>query len=167
MEILFILIPITVIILLICLYNNENTSKEKSFTEQSKRNTKQAIPKYQPKKLMTKTEINYANAIRKALPEGYRVFPQICLASILQKNIENKFANELFRIVDFCVFDTEYNPILIIEINDATHHEKNRIARDYKVKDLCEIAHIPLLKLWTEYGINQEYINKKIKELIA
>lgn len=119
-------------------------------------------PKYTKKKLVTKNEITFGKAIKKALPEGYRLQPQICLASILHKESDSKFANELFRIIDFGVFDKEFNIIFLIEINDESHNERQRMARDYKVKDICAEAEIPLITFWTSYGVDEHYIKKRI-----
>lgn len=101
------------------------------------------------------------------MPLGYYLFPQICLASIIKKENNNKYANELFRIADFGIFDTEYNIICIIEINDSSHYDKARIARDYKVKELCQQTNIPIITLWTGFGINEDYIRKRIAEHIS
>ena len=119
---------------------------------------------YQKKKLLTKNEISYARAIQKATSYQYRLYPQVCLASIIQKTSDNTYANELFRIVDFGIFDTDYNIIALIEINDRSHKEWKRIERDKKVKDICESAGIPLITFWTDYGVNEEYIQKRIQE---
>ena len=122
------------------------------------------IPLYEKKAFLTANERTYQEAIQRSLPPGYKLFPQICLASVIQKNYNNTFANELFRIIDFGIFDENYTPIVVIEINDSSHYESHRIARDYKVKDLLEQANIPLITLWTSYGINEEYIEKRINE---
>ena len=121
-------------------------------------------PLYEKKPLITANERAYQQAIWRNVPAGYRVIPQICLASIIQKNYNNKFVNELFRIVDFGIFDESYKPIVLIEINDSSHYEPQRVARDYKVKDLLEKANIPLITLWTGFGINDEYIKKRLNE---
>ena len=119
---------------------------------------------YETKPLLTTTERAFGNAIWKGLPPGYRLLPQICLASIIKKNYHNKFVNELFRIIDYVVFDEEYNPIVLIEINDPSHHERQRIARDYKVEELSKEVNLPIIKLWTDYGINEEYIKKRLQQ---
>lgn len=38
--------------------------------------------------------------------------------------------------------------------------------RDLKVKEILRQAGIPLIILWTEYGVNVEYIKKRINEHI-
>ena len=122
---------------------------------------------YAKKALLTATEIKFKNAIEKHLPNNYVLYPQINLATIIKRTDEHTYQNELFRNVDFCVFDEKFIPRLIIEINDNSHKEKSRQARDIKVQKICEGAEIPIVKFWTEYGVNESYIEKKIKEILA
>ena len=76
------------------------------------------------------------------------------------------YVNELFRIIDFGVFDKEDNIILLIEINDSSHRLYHRRKRDEKVKEICAEAEIPLLTFWTEYCINEQYIERRINECL-
>ena len=141
----------------------------KSKNKEQQKNYKNELNAYYTKKssLMTDCEKEYYIAIKKALNYNYIVQPQVNLASIINKNGQNKFANELFRNIDFGIFNLNYKIILLIEINDKTHEEnKNRQARDYKVKEICEKAGIPLITFWTKYGINEEYIKKRINEYL-
>ena len=121
---------------------------------------------YAKKKLLTPTELKFYNAIKKHIPQEYILLPQINLASIITRTDEHKYQNELFRNIDFAIFDKNYMPIALIEINDKTHKEGKRIARDIKVKEICQSAELPLITFWTDYGINEEYIAKRIKEYI-
>lgn len=160
---------IFVVFIFLLIYANEKenrkSNKTKTLTPKTKEEPKQPPkPLYEKKPLVTANERAFQQAIWRNVPPGYRVIPQICLVSIIQKNYNNKFVNELFRIVDFGIFDEGYNPIVLIEINDSSHYEPQRIARDYKVKDLLEKANIPLITLWTGFGINDEYIKKRLNE---
>lgn len=116
--------------------------------------------------LMSKTEQDYYKAIRTSLPENYQVFPQVNLASFILKNDDSRYHNELFRNVDFLITDAEYRPKFIVEINDQTHLNFDRKERDEKVKRICEEAGIPIVFLWTSYGVNPEYIRKRFDEVI-
>lgn len=117
--------------------------------------------------LMTKIEKQFYVAIRKILPDIYILQPQVNLASVIRKTTEERYQNELFRNIDFAIFDLDYKPLVLIEINDNTHiTEKSRQARDYKVKDICNAAGIPLIIFWTTYGVNEDYISKKLKETL-
>lgn len=118
------------------------------------------------KTLISKSEQGFYNAIKSSVPEGYCVFPQINLASFIDRTDNARFHNELFRNVDFLITDAEYTPKFIIEINDQTHLNNDRKERDEKVQKICEEAGIPILKLWTSYGVNPEYIKGRIDETL-
>lgn len=118
------------------------------------------------KTLISKSEQVFFNAIKSSVPDGYCVFPQINLASFIDRTDNAKFHNELFRNVDFLVTNTEFQPKFIIEINDQTHNNNERRERDEKVQKICEEAGIPILKLWTSYGVNPEYIKGRIDEIL-
>lgn len=123
---------------------------------------------YNPKStVLTKTEQKFMESIKKALPTGCILLVQQTLSSIVEKTDNSKFRNELFRIVDFLVVDTNYKPLFCIEINDSTHEEYARKDRDQKVHDILEEAGIPLVNFWTKYGVNDEYIEKKIFEVLS
>lgn len=120
---------------------------------------------YEPKKsLITESESAFYEAIKSSLPEGHLVFPQINLASFIDRTDNPRYRNELFRNVDFLITDDKYCPKIVIEINDQSHLDRDRRARDEKVANICEEAGIPIIKLWTSYGVNKEYIQNKINE---
>ena len=117
--------------------------------------------------LVTKTEMQYLNCIKAILPEGYLIQAQANLASFIIKTDNARFQNELYRNVDFIITDLSYSPLLVIEINDQSHLTQDRRKRDEKVANICEEAGIPIIKLWTSYGVNQEYIKKRITETLS
>ncbi len=117
-------------------------------------------------RLISKSEQEYYKVILSVLPEGHYAFPQVNLASFIVKNDNSPFHNELFRNVDFLITNKDYKPLFIIEINDQTHFHGDRRDRDEKVQKICEEAGIPIVKFWTSYGINEDYIRKKISEAL-
>lgn len=119
------------------------------------------------KTLISKSEQSYYRAIVASVPDGYCVFPQINLASFIVRTDGARYHNELFRNVDFLITDATFTPKLIIEINDQTHMTNERKERDEKVRSICEEAGIPTLSLWTSYGVNPEYIKKRIDETLS
>lgn len=121
---------------------------------------------YEKKRLMTFTEKQFHEAIKKAIPENYILLPQVNLATIIRRVDEHTYQNELYRNIDFAIFNSEYMPLLLIEINDNTHNEIDRRERDRKVKEICQCAQLPIITFWTEYGINEEYIYKTIHKYI-
>lgn len=123
---------------------------------------------YEAKKsLLTRCESDFYDAICSCLPQKYRVFPQVNLATFIDRTDNPRYRNELFRNVDFLITDKEYVPKLVIEINDQSHLTHDRQARDEKVGNICEEAGIPIIKLWTSYGVRPDYIQKRIEEGLA
>lgn len=117
--------------------------------------------------LVTRTEMEYLSCIKAALPENCLVQTQANLASFIVRTDGSRFQNELYRNVDFIITDLFYRPLMVIEINDQTHLTEDRRERDKKVANICEEAGIPIITLWTYYGVNQEYIKKRIAETLS
>ena len=115
--------------------------------------------------LLTPTEISYYNIINGYFGNDYLILPQINLASVIDKQ-GGGFRNELFRNVDIGIFDHNFRPILLIEINDNTHLKKDRQERDKKVNDICKKARIPLVTFWTKDGFDREDIYRTIKKYL-
>ncbi len=116
---------------------------------------------------VTPTERKYLTAIKHILPKECYLQPQVALRSIIDRTDNACYQNELYRIIDVCIFDKEtFRPLVLVEINDESHNQPKRIERDKKVKMICEEAGLPLVTLWTKYGINEDYIEKRILESI-
>ena len=50
------------------------------------------------------------------------IVPQVNLASIIQKVSNSRFNTELFRNIDFGIFNVDYSKLLLlIELNDNSH----------------------------------------------
>lgn len=140
----------------------------------------QALDEYAPKqkdtnknnyvtktKTITDTELYFLNIIRKHFDDTYEIRPQVPLVNVVEKikNFENEYQNELFRVIDIGIFDKQTTaPLLLIEINDATHNEPKRIKRDARVKFICYSAGIPLITFWTNKSNTEEYIINRISE---
>ena len=124
--------------------------------------------KYQRKSFMTETEKEFFYKIIK-LEEKYnvKVVPQVNLATVITNINKHKFQNELFRNIDFGIFDSEYNKLLLlIELNDKTHLTKKRRYRDNKVKRICYDAGIKIISFYTYKENNEDYVNNRIYNYI-
>lgn len=112
-------------------------------------------PKYIAKdSLLTPTEITYYDTLTEIIGGKYLLFPQINLASVVDKEGKTNARTELFRNIDFGVFDYNFKPILLIEINDNSHTRKDRIERDKKVAKILKKAKLPLVTFWVKDGID-------------
>ena len=114
--------------------------------------------------LMTPVEEKFFITFKEIVGKEYIVQPQINLASIIDKNQSFKHRTELFRNIDFGIFNNSYELLLLIEINDPSHNSRERKERDKKVKEICNTANIPLITFWTDYGINKDYIRKRLEK---
>ena len=115
--------------------------------------------------LLTQTEINYYNVLNACFGEDYLILPQINLASVIDKQ-GGGYRSELFRNADFGIFDKNFRPILLIEINDNTHLRRDRIERDKKVNLICKKAHIQLVTFWTKDGFDRETVYRTIRKYL-
>ena len=118
------------------------------------------------KSLLTNTEKKYFECFKTILPDCYIIQPQINLATVIDKISPSRYQSELFRNIDFGVFDLNYKPLLMIEINDSTHNTFKRADRDVKVADICSKAGLPLISFWTNNGIDREYFIKRFSQYL-
>ncbi len=114
--------------------------------------------------LLTEIEKRYYGEFCEIFNGRYIVLPQINLASVINKTSQG-FRSELFRNVDFGVFDQNFKPICLIEINDPSHLRPDRESRDESVKKICKKAKIPLIVFWTKDGINRAEFIKAFKKI--
>lgn len=122
--------------------------------------------KYYKRKYMSDCELNFYNKIKELENEEYKVIPQVNLATIITK--ENKsFQGELFRNIDFAIFDKNFqNLLLLIELNDSSHKKSSRIKRGIKVKKICDSANIKLITFYTNFANEKDYVINRIKKEI-
>ena len=113
---------------------------------------------------MTKAERDFYDKIKYLEPE-YKVIPQVNLASIVSKENNNRYYTDLFRNIDFAIFDNNLEKVLLlIELNDGTHNLKKRKRRDVKIKKIYNAAGIPLLFFYTKYPNEKDYVINKTEE---
>lgn len=119
---------------------------------------------YSKKPLLTKSERAFMEKLRPLGEYDLIIVPQVNLATIINKISTGRYHNELFRNVDFGIFDTSYNILLLVELNDPTHQQKSRKYRDYKVRTIAEQAGIPLVTFYTDKPNDQNYVLHRITE---
>ncbi len=121
---------------------------------------------YEIKPFMSQYERKFYN-ILKTLENEHTIIPQLNLASIIKKKNNNRYYTELFRNIDFAIFDKDMNKLLLlIEINDSTHKKYKRKDRDLKVKKICNDVNIKLLTFYTNYPNEKDYVLNRIKKVL-
>lgn len=91
------------------------------------------------------------------------IIPQVNLASVIEKVTPSKFQTELFRNIDFGIFNSNYDLLLLIELNDQSHNQSRRRKRDVRVKEICKNAGIRLISFYTSYENEQHYVINRVK----
>lgn len=150
--------------------NNQICILEQQHNKQTVITENKTTKKYILKtKTLTENEQYFVNIIKKHYSNQYDIRVQVPLSSIIekQKEYKNEYQNELNRIIDIGIFDkTTTTPLLLIEINDATHLQAKRKYRDMKVKEICEEAEIQLIAFWTNYSNTEQYIVERISKYL-
>lgn len=123
---------------------------------------------YSIKNIMTNYEKYFYDVLVELEDElGIKIHPQVNLATILKKENNNYYINELFKNIDFGIFSKDYNKLyLLIEINDNTHNSKKRKNRDEKVDQILGNAGIKLIKFYSKYPNKKDYVKFRIKNEI-
>lgn len=124
------------------------------------------IKEYEKKHLMTNAELDFYNKIAELEEQLHiKIIPQIGLSTIVKPKKKSRYINELFKNIDFAIFDDHYNEILLlIELNDFSHNNKKRKERDKKVKSICESADIKIINFYTKYPNEKNYVKNRIIE---
>ena len=150
--------------------NNQICVLEQQYNKQTVITENKTTKKYILKtKTLTENEKYFVNIIKKHYSNQYDIRVQVPLSSIIekQKEYKNEYQNELNRIIDIGIFDkTTTTPLLLIEINDATHLQPKRKYRDMRVKEICEEAEIQLIAFWTNYSNTEQYIVERISKYL-
>lgn len=145
--------------------NKQNTTYHKTSTA-SKSTTTTDTTQYEKKELLTEYEKYFYNIISSNFGNDYVIMPQVNLASVVNKikDFPKQYQNELYRNIDFGIFTkVTLSPLLLIEINDKTHEQKERQERDKKIKEICDKANIKLITFYSKYDNKPNYVINRIK----
>lgn len=149
--------------------NNKNTAevKETSVIQSGNVRAERSVVTYERKNYMTVNESIFYKKLTRIFGDKYIVAAQVPLSSAVRKKSDARFQSELYRIVDFALVDRNTMEIkVLIELNDKSHFEKDRQYRDFRVKEICEEAKIPLLTFWTHFDNEESYIKSRIEKTV-
>lgn len=155
-----VLVIVVVLQIVIGIYNKY--TKVVRVDKQEPIGTKEKKNQYTKKNFLTKNEKDFFLILRELTRYNLIIIPQVNLATVIQKVGEFRFQSELYRNIDFGIFDKNYNLLLLIELNDSTHRMNSRKSRDIKVKDIASQAGIKLITFYTNKPNKQEYVIKRI-----
>lgn len=165
-----ILIIASIIIAIVCIAKilDYVIKKRKNKTNEEEQEEQKHTKYVKKKSLLTDCEKKVYHKIQRAIQDfNLIVTPQVNLATIVDKVSNERYRNELFRNIDFGVFEADtLKPVVMIELNDSTHRNANRYARDMKVKAILQDAGIPLITLHADMPNDVAYIRKRVRNVL-
>ena len=113
---------------------------------------------------LNKKEEEFYRLVKKYLNKKFVITPQVNLQTIIETDTYTR-NDELYRNIDFIIFDTKfYTPIIAIELNGRQHYTNEYwIERDKSVKSILDDCGIEFLQIKNE-DLGQIH-NKFIKNL--
>jgi hypothetical protein len=99
---------------------------------------------------------------------NFIVIPQVHLCDLAEVKVgyldHDNLYYELKRIIyDYAIFDKEFNPLVLIELNGKSHFfQDNRINRDAIAENNAKNLDLPLILIKKEDRFNEKLIREKI-----
>ncbi len=120
--------------------------------------------------LLTQAEIAFFRVLQQAVGDQYAVFTKIRVADVLKpdrRQEKKEWRASLNRITsmhfDFVLCDPASSAIhAVIELNDSSHKDGERSARDAFLREACESAGLRLI----EVEARSSYSVAKVREII-
>lgn len=123
--------------------------------------------------LMTEHEHHFFKSLRKIIGDGYYIFPQIHLGTITKPRVKWSYKWRLWRLaffvsdkysVDYVVCDASWiKPVLVIELDDASHLREARRGRDAFVERMLHEARLPLVRFTNDEALNTQLVENMIR----
>lgn len=115
---------------------------------------------------ITAAEWDFLHVLRSIVGNRYEVCVQAPLVAVIDKP-GSAYRNELFRVVDYLIVNpANYEPLLLVELNDASHNRADRKSRDQKVADICADAQMPLAVFTTAQSRDTAEVRKTILKML-
>ena len=168
-DIYVVLVVVFLAIIYVALKGNgkkrENGNDDNDYNKADSSRAKKEIH-YHKKEFLTFNEKKFIETLSKLSNHDLLVFPQINLATVIKKESNLRYQSELYRNIDFGIFDNEYNLQLLIELNDTSHKRGDRYERDLKVRNIVSQAGIKLITFYTNKPNEPQYvISRVLKEI--
>lgn len=102
------------------------------------------------------------------LTPEHTVFAKVRLADIVRvqasgREFWQRFNSISAKHVDFILCDERLAPVVAIELDDSSHDEPERVARDQLVDSVLESAALPIVRVRAKRG----YVLDEIRQLLA
>ena len=121
--------------------------------------------KYELKKsLLTSAEQNFLEVLKEIVGDKYIIQSQVPLYQIVSAVHDNytDFNRIKAKTVDFVLYNKDFSPYLVIELDDRSHLRWSRMKRDKFVNDLMESVNLRIIHIRNSYHYDIEYIKSQI-----
>ena len=131
-----------------------------------------AMPYFKRPSLVTKNELRFYRSLHKAVLDNFEIFAMVRIADLIrvEKGSKNgrKWLNKILsKHIDFVLCDPQsLEPVVCIELDDASHQRPERIERDKFVNDAFDAADLPLLRIPVEASYNAREVRDLIEGVI-
>ncbi|MCH2178735.1 MAG: DUF2726 domain-containing protein [Mariniblastus sp.] len=126
------------------------------------------LPYLARERLVTKTELKFFRALRKAVRDDWEIFAMVRMADLLrvQKKIKNRksWINKILaKHIDFVICDPNtLEPLLCIELDDGSHARPDRVERDKFVDQVFDSAGLPLIR----FPVSEHYPTAELRNAV-
>jgi very-short-patch-repair endonuclease len=127
---------------------------------------------YGKRDLLSAAELTFFRVLKSQLPEEWHLVTKVNLADLFfvrQPHRNQAARNRIDRKhVDFVICEARtMQPLLAIELDDASHERADRIARDQFVDRVFEVAGLPLLHVKFAWAYQPEVLMHAIREKLG
>lgn len=130
---------------------------------------KEEYPYYKNSRFLSPAEISFFNVLQQVVDkEKYYIFCQVSIGQLLKVNKRGKewwqYFNKINRkAADFVICSKNgYTPLLIIELDDSSHHSSEAREKDGKRDQMFEAAELPLIRFTVKSGYSIAELKSKI-----
>ena len=113
-------------------------------------------------------EASFYHFLKQMTGENIIIFPHVALRDLvsisgIDKSSYYKYFNTIAsKQVDFLLVDAKtIKPMLVIELDDSSHHRADRVQRDEFVEKVLETARVPIARV----PVKRSYDAKELGEL--
>ncbi|MDR3578658.1 MAG: DUF2726 domain-containing protein [Oryzomonas sp.] len=125
--------------------------------------------------LFTPAELNFLNTLEQSLNKNYRIYGKVRLCDIIEtkNNLDNKAFQRAFnrissKHVDFVICNARSLAIeMVIELDDSTHKQSERRARDEFLDTALGAAHVTIARFPVKRAYTLRELQAKLGDFVV
>jgi len=125
--------------------------------------------------LFTPAELNFLNTLEQSLNKNYRIYGKVRLCDIIEtmndldKRTHQKAFNRISsKHVDFVICNARSLAIeMVIELDDSTHKQSERRARDWFLNAALKAAEIPIVRFQVKRAYALRELQAKLGDFVV